>query len=236
MLERLAGEIPRFFNGYTVVFLLQAMGTTLLMTLIGCILGFLLGFGIALLRQMPGLVWVPLRLLAVAYVEFFRRIPFLVILYLVLFFIQAFTPDASLFAIAVVGICLLSIACTAEIIRTGLESVPRQQIEAGVVMNFSRWQLYRHVIVPQAWPVILPPAFAYMVGFIKDTALVSQIGVVELTFAGKVLNNRGYSALLVFGTVLLLYFALSYPLTRLGQWLEARLASSRDTPAGERLR
>ena len=47
------------------------------------------------------------------------------------------------------------------------------------------------MIVPQAWPVILPPAFAFMVGFIKDTALVSQIGVVELTFAGKVLNNRG---------------------------------------------
>ncbi len=50
--------------------------------------------------------------------------------------------------------------------------------------------------MPQAWPVILPPAFAFMVGFIKDTALVSQIGVVELTFAGKELNNRGFSALL----------------------------------------
>ena len=58
------------------------------------------------------------------------------------------------------------------------------------------------MIVPQAWPVILPPAFAFMVVFIKDTALVSQIGVVELTFAGKVLNNRGFSALLVFGTIL----------------------------------
>jgi polar amino acid transport system permease protein len=206
------------------------------MTLIGCVLGFVLGFGITVLRQTPGMLWMPLRLAAVVYVEFFRRIPFLVILYLVLFFIQAFTPNASLFAIAVVGICLLSIAYTAEIIRTGLESVQRQQIEAASVMNFSRWQLYRHVIVPQAWPVILPPAFAFMVGFIKDTALVSQIGVVELTFAGKVLNNRGFSALLVFGTILLLYFALSYPLTRLGQRLEARFASSRATPAGERLR
>ena len=236
MLERLAEEIPRFFNYYTVLFLLQAMGTTLLMTLIGCVLGFVLGFGIVLLRQTPGLFWAPVRLVAIGYVEFFRRIPFLVILYLVLFFIQAFTPDASLFAIAVIGICLLSIAYTAEIIRTGLEAVPRQQVEAGTAMNFGRWQLYRHVIVPQAWPVILPPAFAFMVGFIKDTALVSQIGVVELTFAGKVLNNRGFSALLVFGTILLLYFALSYPLTRLGQWLETRLASSRSAPAGERLR
>ena len=84
------------------------------------------------------------------------------------------------------------------------------------------------MIAPQSWPVIVPPAFAYMVSFIKDTALVSQIGVVELTFAGKVMNNRGYSALLVYGTILILYFILSYPLTRFGGYLEKRFASSKD--------
>jgi polar amino acid transport system permease protein len=219
-----------------MLFLAQAMGTTLLMTLIGCVLGFLLGFALALLRQASGVFWTPVRLLATAYVEFFRRIPFLVILYLVLFFIQAITPDASLFSIAVIGICLLASASTAEIVRGGLESVPRQQVEAATAMNFGRWRLLREVVIPQAWPVILPPAFAFMVGFVKDTALVSQIGVVELTFAGKVLNNRGYSALLVFGTILLLYFALSYPLTLLGRRLEARLASPRGAKPVVRLR
>ena len=92
MLDRLTDEIPRFFTYYTILFLLQAMGTTLLMTLIGCVLGFVLGFVIVLLRQTPGWYWAPLRLVAIGYVEFFRRIPFLVILYLVLFFIQAFNP------------------------------------------------------------------------------------------------------------------------------------------------
>ena len=82
--------------------------------------------------------------------------------------------------------------------------------------------------MPQSWPVVLPPAFAFMVSFIKDTALVSQIGVVELTFAGKVMNNRGYSALLVYGTILMLYFILSYPLTRLGAYLENRLGSTKN--------
>ena len=103
-------------------------------------------------------------------------------------------------------------------------------------MNFSRWQTFRHVVLPQAWKVILPPAFAFVVIFIKDTSLASQIGVVELTFAGKVLNNRGFSATLVFGTVLLLYFALSYPLSRLGGWLENRLASPRSQRPEQRLR
>ena len=152
----------------------------------------------------------------------------MVILYLVLFFIQAISPNASLFTIATIGICMLSIAYTSEIIRAGFESVPKQQVEAAVAMNFSRWKILRNVIVPQSWPVILPPAFAFMVSFIKDTALVSQIGVVELTFAGKVMNNRGYSALLVFGTILILYFILSYPLTRLGAHLENRLAITKN--------
>ena len=224
MVERILNEIPRFFEYYSAIFLLKAMATTLLMTLLGVGLGFLLGFLIVYLRQTPGMFWLPVRIIAITYVEVFRRIPFLVILYLVLFFIQAVSPNASLFTIATIGICMLSIAYTSEIIRAGFESVPRQQVEAASAMNFSRWKILRNVIVPQSWPVILPPAFSYMVSFIKDTALVSQIGVVELTFAGKVMNNRGYSALLVYGTILILYFILSYPLTRLGAHLEKRLA------------
>ncbi len=228
MVERILNEIPRFFEYYSAIFLLKAMATTLLMTLLGVGLGFLLGFLIVYLRQTPGMFWLPVRIIAITYVEVFRRIPFLVILYLVLFFIQAVSPNASLFTIATIGICMLSIAYTSEIIRAGFESVPRQQVEAAAAMNFSRWKILRKVIVPQSWPVILPPAFAFMVSFIKDTALVSQIGVVELTLAGKVMNNRGYSALLVYGTILILYFILSYPLTRLGAHLEKRLAPTKD--------
>lgn len=83
------------------------------------------------------------------------------------------------------------------------------------------------VIIPQSWPVILPPAMVFMVAFIKDTALVGQIGVFELAFRGRELNNQGYSGMLVFATIAVLYFAMSYPLTRLGQWLEKRLAAPR---------
>jgi polar amino acid transport system permease protein len=154
----------------------------------------------------------------------------------VLFFIQAFVSDASLFAIAVIAICIYSTAYTADIIRGGFESVARQQTEAAAAMNFSRWQTLVSVIVPQSWPVILPPAVAFAVGFIKDTALVSQVGVFELTFRGKELNNEGFSGLLVFGTIAFLYFAMSYPLSRWGRWLEQRLASSPSKRPQQRLR
>ncbi len=229
-------QIPRFFSWGHLTLLLEAMGTTLALTAIGCVTGFLLAFVLVILRRGEGILSWPLRLFAILYVEVFRRIPFLVVTYLVLFFIQAFVSDASLFTIAVVAICIYATAYTAEIIRGGLESVARQQVEAATAMNFSRWQTLLRVILPQSWPVILPPAVVFMVGFIKDTALVSQVGVFELTFRGKELNNEGFSGILVFGTISLLYFAMSYPLSRCGAWLEKRLAPSGNQRSRRRLR
>ena len=234
--DRLWEEAPRFFTYYNLVFLAQAAGSTLALTVLGCGLGFTLGFALVYVRTTESPWLLPLRVVIVAYVELFRRIPFLVILFLVLFLVQVIDPTVSLFGIAAVSICIVSTAFLSEIIRAGFESVPRQQLEAAAAMNFGRWRTVRHVILPQAWRVILPPAFAFAVMFIKDTSLASQMGVVELTFAGKVLNNRGFSGLLVFGTVLGCYFALSYPLSRLGAWLETRLAGPRHQGAERRLR
>ena len=135
--------------------------------------------------------------------------------------------DYSLFTIACISIVIIYTAFIGEIIRGGLDSVHQTQWDTADAMNFSRLQTLRHVILPQAWKVVLPPAFAFFVMFIKDTALTSQVGVLELTQAGKYYNNLGYSAILSFGTVLILYFVLSYPMTRLGWWMEARLKDRR---------
>ncbi|WP_422372400.1 amino acid ABC transporter permease [Hoeflea sp.] len=229
-MDRLIEQIPRFFTSSNIMMLAEAAWMTLAITVVGCLIGFGLALLLVYLRQTPGLWALPLRMVCVTYVEFFRRIPFLVIVYLVLFFIQALTPNASLFSIAVIAICLYAIAYTADIIRGGLESVPQTQVEAARAMNLSRFQTTFMIVLPQAWPVIIPPSIAFAVSFIKDTALVSQIGVFELTFRGKELNNQGYSGVLVFGTIALCYFILSFPLTLLGQHLEKRLA----TPRGQR--
>jgi polar amino acid transport system permease protein len=229
-MDRVIAALPEFFSANNLGFLAEAAGVTLAMTALGCGVGFGLAFLLVFLRQTPGLWALPLRVLCVAYVEVFRRIPFLVVIYLVLFFIQAITTDTSTFTIAVIAICLYAVAYTADIIRGGLESVPQAQVEAARAMNFSRWQTTTQIVLPQAWPVILPPAFAFAVSFIKDTALVSQIGVFELTFRARELNNEGYPGVLVFGTVAFVYFLMSFPLSLLGQHLEQRLA----TPRGQR--
>jgi len=226
MFDQVAEQLPLFFNYHNLVFLLQAAGRTLGMTVIGCTVGFVCGFLIAVLRRSSTMWLLPVRLAGIAYVEFFRRIPFLVILFIVLFVIEPMIPGASLFAIATVSVCLLSTAFLSEVIRAGLDSVPPQQIEGAHALNFNAIQTLLMVILPQSWKVILPPATAFIVMFIKDTSLASQLGVIELTFTGKMLVNRGFSPVLGFGAVLLCYFALSYPLSRWAAYLEKRLASS----------
>jgi polar amino acid transport system permease protein len=226
--ERFFSQLAVFFSPETLGLLVKAIGMTLALTFLGCLGGFILAFLVVYARQTPGWLALPLRAAAIFFVEFFRRIPFLVIIYLVLFFLAVFVKGASLFIIAVVAITIYATAYLSEIIRGGLESVPHQQIEAAQTMNFSRWQTLVHVIIPQAWPVFLPPAFAFMVAFVKDTSLVSQIGVFELAFRGRELVNQGMSGLIAFGIIALIYFLLSYPLTILGRRLENRLASPRN--------
>lgn len=227
MWERIVEEAPRFFTYWNVVFLAEAALTTLMLTAVGCIGGFALGFLMAALRRTEGWAFWPLRAVAVLVTETFRRVPFLVTLFLFFYLFEAANLGLDTFSVALVAVVVIAGAFIAEIVRAGFESVHPNQWDAAAAMNFSLPMTLWHVILPQAWKVILPPAFSFFILFIKDTALASQIGVVELTYSAKVMNNKGFSAALTFGTVLLLYFALSYPLTRLGAYVETRLATRR---------
>jgi polar amino acid transport system permease protein len=228
MWSRILEEAPSFFSYYNVVFLLEAMLATFLLSAVGCVIGLVTGFSLAVTRRTRSMGLLPLRFLATGFIEIFRRIPFLVTLMMVFFVFQVLRFDITMFTVALLSVCLIATAFIAEIIRGGLESVHREQWDTAEAMNMSLVQTLRYVIVPQSWKVILPPIFSFFILFIKDTALASQIGVVELTYAGKVLNNKGFSAALVFGSILVLYFALSYPLAKFGLWMEKRLAPARN--------
>jgi polar amino acid transport system permease protein len=227
MLGSIIKQIPHVFTSYNLILLGEAALTTLMLSAVGCIVGTIIGFGLALARDSRGWQFLPLRVLALLYIEILRRVPFLVTLMLFFFGAQVLGFDLSPLTIALISTSVISTAFVAEIIRGGLASVRPSQIEAAAAMNFSGLQTLRLVLLPQAWPMILPPVFGYFILFIKDTALASQAGVLELTQAGKILNTKGFSAFLVFGTVLILYFVVSYPLTILGRHLERKLGSPR---------
>ena len=216
------------FSYYDLQLLLKGFLTTMGLALTGCFTVFVLGFVGAALRTTQSRAMAPVRATLIAYCTLLRRVPFLVTLMLVFFACQSMNVNLSTFAVALVSISLIATAYLSEITRGGLESVHVNQWHAARALNFSHWQTLRYVVVPQAWRVILPPTFGFFVMFIKDTALASQIGVMELTSAGRVLGNKGLSAALVYGTVLLLYFAMSYPLSRFGKRVEKRLATARN--------
>ena len=225
-MDRLLQELPSFLSIWNIIFLLKAMGVTFLLSLIGCLVGFGLGALLAIFRKTKSAFLIPLRILIVIYTEIFRRVPFLVSLLLIFYIFQIAKITDSLFIIAIVTVCLIATAYIGEIVRSGLESVNQTQWDAAKAMNFSYYETLKEVIFPQAWKVIFPPAFSFFILFIKDTALASQIGVMELTFAGKILNNKGFSPILVFGTVLILYFILSFPLDRFGKYMERKYATN----------
>lgn len=228
MLDTIWNELPQFFTYYNLIFLLKAFLNTFLLSALGCVIGALAGFLIAVGRNTSTPALFPLRVVLVIFIEIFRRVPFLVTLMLAFFLFQSLRLNLSMFSIALITVCLIGSAYIAEIVRSGLDSVHSNQWDAAYVMNFSYLQTLRYVIIPQAWKIIFPPIFSFFILFIKDTALASQIGVLELTYAGKVLNNKGFSAVLVFGTILALYFLLSYPLAKLGHRLEKKLATTRN--------
>lgn len=224
MWEQLVQEAPRFFGYYNLLFIAQAFGQTLALSVLGALVGFALGALLAVLR-LPRLVpFAPGRWTAIVYVEIFRRIPFLVKLMCVFFAYQLAGAKVSMFTVALTTVILSATAFAAEIVRAGLESVHRNQWDAVETMNFSPLQSLRIVLLPQAWRVILPPSFSYVIGFIKSTSIASQIGVLELTYAAKVLNTKGFSAFLCYGTILILYFLICWPAKLFGQHLERRLA------------
>ncbi len=228
MLGEIVSEIPRVFTVYNLILLAEASLTTLMLSAVGCLAGLVFGFGLALARGTRAWPLLPLRILALLYAEVVRRVPFLVTLMLFFFGAQVVGLDLSPLTVALIATSVISTAFVGEIIRSGLLAVRPAQVEAAAVMNFSKWQTLRLVALPQAWPLILPPVFGYFVLFIKDTALASQVGVLELTDAGKILNTKGFSSFLVYGTVLVLYFVISYPLARLGVYLESRIGASRN--------
>lgn len=217
-------EVSRFLSYYDLIFIGRAFLYTALLSLVGSCCGFVVGCGLAIVRIHRLVPFAPLRWLATAYVEIFRRIPFLVKLMLVLFTFQFMGVDVPMFVIAAITVALAASAFCAENIRAGLESIHVTQWEAAEALNMGGFSTLWRVVLPQAWRVIIPPSMTYSVGLVKSTAIASQLGVPELTYAAKVLNQRGFSVVLCFGTILVLYFILCWPLTLLAAYLEKRLA------------
>ena len=193
---------------------------TLQISVVSIVSGSLLGAIAGLMRVQP---FRPLRFAAAAYVELFRNIPLMLVLYLIYFGVGAFLPVSPFWA-AVLGLSVFEGAYVAEIARAGIESVDKGQMEAARSLGMSWFQSMRHVIVPQAARRSLPPLTGQFVSLVKDSSLASLVSYEELMLVGRQINSRIFSPFEVFLTIGAIYFAICLTLSLLSRWQESRLA------------
>ena len=162
---------------------------------------------------------------ATVYIEFFRGTSLLVQLFWVYYVLPFFGISLEAFTAGVVALGLNFGAYGAEIVRGGILAVPKGQWEAAFALNFSPSKKMKNIIIPQIFPIILPPAANLTVELLKATALVALVTVVDLTFEARQINSITWLSVQCFGTALLIYYFISrFLLVPFLRWLEVLAA------------
>jgi polar amino acid transport system permease protein len=214
------GSMPRIVGGFW---------TNVQLFLIAEVLVLMLGLLLAVMRSLPGPVFFPVRLLATAYVDIFRALPGLLVIYVLGFGIPALqlqgVPREPFFW-AVVSLTLLYSAYVSEVYRAGIESIHPSQDMAARSLGLSRFQSLRFVVVPQAVRRVVPPLLNDFIGLQKDTVLVSLIGVVEIFRASQIEQAARFNFTPLLVTAII-FLVLTIPLARVVDRLVAREARRR---------
>ena len=183
-----------------------------------------LGLVLAVLRSLPGPVFFPVRLVATIYVDLFRAIPGVLVIYVLGFGIPGLGIagiPVEPFLWAVVALTLLYSAYVSEVYRAGIESIHPSQEAAARSLGLTRVQALRFVVLPQAVRRVIPPLLNDFIGLQKDTVLVSFIGVVDLFRTAQIKQAATFN-FTPYLAVALVFVVVTFPLARVVDWLVAR--------------
>lgn len=198
--------------------LLRGAGQTLLVFAFSALLACILSVVFGLLRLSNKVL--P-RYVAIGYIEFFRGTSLLVQIYWIYYVLPLMGVTLSPFLSGVVALGLNYGAYGAEIFRGSIQAVPQGQWEAALALDMSPAKKMWRIIIPQTFPILLPPAANLAIELLKATALVALITVVDLMFVAKQINATTWLSVQVFGTTLLIYYAIArFLLTPFLRWLE----------------
>jgi len=213
-----------------LTWLATGLGWTLAVSLTAWLLALGLGVGIGTLRTTPRR---GLAVLGTAWVELFRNVPLLVQMFLWFFVVPELLPrDWSLwvkqdmpakeFITAALCLGLFTSARVAEQVRAGIGSLPRGQRDAALALGLTLGQAYRRVILPQALRIVLPPLTSEFMNVFKNSSIAFAIGVMELTFQARQMQEDSEQGIETYLAVTLLYFICAFAANRGMAWIEAR--------------
>jgi His/Glu/Gln/Arg/opine family amino acid ABC transporter permease subunit len=221
--QGLAVTSPRAFDTAIIArtwsFFLRGVWMTAVMALSSLALGLPFGLCLALARtQSKPLFAAP----AAVYVEVMRGTPLLVQILFIYFVLPSVGVNLPASTSGILALTLNAAAYISEVIRAGILSIDAGQMEAASALGLSYWQSMRRIILPQTFRRVVPPVTNEGIALLKESSLVSVIGLTELARTGQELASRYAAPLTIWPLVALLYLALTFPLTRVSEYLERR--------------
>src|SRR6478609_9948915 len=203
----------------TLPLLLTGLTTTLTLGITAIVIGFVSGLALALVRLYAP---TPFRQIAIAYIDVFRSIPILVLLVVIYYALPFVGIRLSPFGAAASALSLVSAAYSAEIIRAGIEAVPKGQFEAAHAVGLSSWRLMGDVVLPQALKIVIPPITSNSINVMKDTALASVVAMPDLLKQATQAQALAANPTPLIGASLI-YLAILLPFVRMVGYAERRL-------------
>ena len=212
------------WSGYLGL-ILQGALVTIQLTLMGCALALVMAFlgGLGRLSRFAAV-----RALATAYIEFFRGTSIFVQLFWAYFVLPFMGITLTPLQAGVLALGLNVGAYGAEVVRGAVQSIGKEQFEACVALNLSRYQTMRHIILPQALLIMLPTFCNNAIELLKATAIVSLISLSDMTFQAQVVRAQTGNTLVPFATILVLYFLMALAISTAMRALERRMARGLD--------
>jgi His/Glu/Gln/Arg/opine family amino acid ABC transporter permease subunit len=198
------------------------IGGTLRLALPAILLGFVLGVfvGLARLANAP---WI--RIPATMYVEFFRGVPLVMVIFWIWFIIpQLLRLPIPEYGVALTAFVIFEAAYFGEIVRGGVRSVARGQVEAATALGMTATKTMAYVVLPQALKNMVPSLVTQTIVLFKDTSLASIIGYVDLTKAAQIVNNREIRPFELYLFIAVVYWICTYSMSRLARRMERRLS------------
>jgi His/Glu/Gln/Arg/opine family amino acid ABC transporter permease subunit len=198
------------------------IGGTLRLAIPAIVLGFVLGLFIGLAR-LSRTRWV--RVPATLYVEFFRGVPLVMVIFWIWFIIpQLLRLPIPEYGVALTAFVIFEAAYFGEIVRAGVQSVPRGQVEAATALGMTATKTMTWVVLPQALRNMVPSLVTQMIVLFKDTSLASIIGYVDLTKAAQIVNNREIKPFELYLFIAVVYWLCTYSTSVMARRLERRVA------------
>ncbi|MFC7680075.1 ABC transporter substrate-binding protein/permease [Paenibacillus sp. GCM10028914] len=196
---------------------------TLLISALGVLFGFILGLLIALMRMSGASI---LKFIATAYIEIMRGTPMLVQLFIIHYSLAAFDIKFTPIQSGILTLSLNSAAYLAEIFRAGIQGVDRGQLEAARSLGMTKSKAMRHIVLPQALKSVLPAIGNEFIVIIKESSIVSFIGVMDIMYQAQILRGSTFAALNPLLVAAMIYFILTFSLSKLLGVYERKLSAS----------